>query len=115
MADDTRNLLKETLAVLAKNDKSARDVRWVGSREIYTTWEQFAEIAEKTHYDAGFGGQEIASDLLVVGCDWWLERHEYDGSEWWEFKSLPPKPAKARPIKTLAGCSWGSLLERNNG
>lgn len=26
---------------------------------------------------------------MVVGDDWWLERHEYDGSEWWEFKRLP--------------------------
>lgn len=30
--------------------------------------------------------------LIVVGKDFWLERHEYDGSEWWEFKSIPMEP-----------------------
>jgi len=29
--------------------------------------------------------------LTVAGDDWWLERHGYDGSEWWEFKTLPKK------------------------
>jgi hypothetical protein len=29
--------------------------------------------------------------IIVVGKDWWLERHEYDGSEWWEFKTMPDK------------------------
>ena len=25
------------------------------------------------------------------GSDWWLERGEYDGSEWWEFRREPVK------------------------
>jgi hypothetical protein len=44
------------------------------------------------NYDDGFGGNEIPLSLVVVGDDWWLERGEYDGSEWWEFKRLPPAP-----------------------
>jgi hypothetical protein len=43
---------------------------------------------------------------MVIGSDWWLERHEYDGSEWWEFKSLP-KPREAAQPLTAA-----SLLNR---
>ena len=39
-------------------------------------------------YDEGYGGQ------LVTGCvkfrdGSWLERCEYDGSEWWEHRSVP--------------------------
>jgi hypothetical protein len=37
-------------------------------------------------------GVEIDMGLIVVGKDFWLERHEYDGSEWWEFKSIPMEP-----------------------
>jgi len=44
----------------------------------------------------------IRNDLYVVGEDWWLERGEYDGSEWWEFKRLPECPPRAIPtLKTL--------------
>jgi hypothetical protein len=30
--------------------------------------------------------------LEIVGDDWWLERHEYDGAEWWEYKTKPSMP-----------------------
>ena len=58
---------------------------------MYFTWEEFAKLANKK-YDNGYGGNEVPLDLIVVGKDWWLERHEYDGAEWWEFKKLPVKP-----------------------
>ena len=40
-------------------------------------------------YDDGFGRQ------YLHGCIWfddfsWSERQEYDGSEWWVHKSIPP-------------------------
>ena len=42
-------------------------------------------------YDSGYGGQEL------FGCVWlkdgtWLERSEYDGSEWWSHKERPNIP-----------------------
>ena len=37
-------------------------------------------------------------DLLIVGDDWWLERHEYDGAEWWEFKTLPCEPFEEKKV-----------------
>jgi len=82
------NLLRETVEALTENGYSAADVRWVGDRDHWTTWEQFASLAD-FDYDDGFGAVEIRQELLVVGSGWWLERHEYDGSEWWEFKRLP--------------------------
>ena len=40
------------------------------------------------NYDDGFGGQELYGYVLLDDQDW-LERHEYDGSEWWEYKKYP--------------------------
>lgn len=78
------NLLSETLSDLLSNGKSPLDVFWVGSKDgkYAISWEEFAKIATNTNYNEGLGGQEITSDLVVVGQSWWLERHEYDGSEW---------------------------------
>lgn len=82
------NLLQETLEVLKSNGKSPDDVIWVGDRAKKTTWSNFESISN-FQYDSGYGGNEIAGSLLVVGKDWWLERYEYDGAEWWEFKEHP--------------------------
>jgi len=87
------NLLNETLETLEENGKQEKDVLWVGDYELYFSWKSFKEVANK-EYDSGFGGEEVNSELVVIGKDWWLERHEYDGSEWWEFKELPMKPKK---------------------
>jgi len=83
-----KNLLKETLQVLKDNDLTEKDVSWVGSLDHRISWSRFKVLANKD-YDNGYGGQQVCTDLLVVGKDWWLERHEYDGSEWWEFKKHP--------------------------
>ena len=36
-------------------------------------------------YDSGFGGQELYG-YVVMRDGSWLERNEYDGSEWWEYR-----------------------------
>lgn len=97
------NLLKETLEILTLNDKSPADVLWVGVRKTdkpgeVGTWDQFARLAD-IDYDSGYGGNEISGGLVVVGADWWLERGEYDGSEWWEFKKLPEAPLEPTDLR----------------
>ena len=67
-----RNLLIETQEILENNEKSFDDVKWIGTLND--------------------GIEHVCLGLLVVGDNWWLERHEYDGSEWWEFKTIPNKP-----------------------
>lgn len=120
-----KNLLKETLEILKLNKKKPSDVLWVGNEKFYTTWENFKEIAD-VKYDAGFGSQQVASDLSIVGSDFWLERFEYDGSEHWEFKSIPQKPDKQATIKALTidqaraagfevSCGWEPLDKINGG
>jgi len=86
------NLYKDTLDILKEYGKTFDDVQWCGSPDYYMTPERFKELASGTQYDASYGSQEVARDLLVVGDGFWLERHEYDGSEWWEFKAIPTKP-----------------------
>jgi len=91
------NLLKETIRTLEENSKSEKDVLWVGTDEWFTSWGKFKELSD-FEYDDGFGGEQINLKLKIVGEDFWLERHEYDGSEWWEFKSLPQKPNTFKEI-----------------
>jgi hypothetical protein len=88
---DETNFLKETVECLIEAGKTIQDVRWVGTSEWWITWNEFA-LNSNFVYDSGYGGTEINMDLKVVGDNWWLERHEYDGSEWWEYKTLPRRP-----------------------
>ena len=100
MFDRKRNLLEETISVLARNGKEPKDVIWVGSEDGWFTWEDFCQVAD-TEYDSGFGGAEVARDLVIVGQDFWLERGEYDGSEWWECKTWPAQPKERKPVDAL--------------
>jgi len=94
-----KNLLDETLEVLQKNGKSAADVRWCGSIGFgWFSWDDFVWLAN-TEYSDGYYSCGVAEDLLVVGEDFWLERHDYDGRRWWEFKRLPQRPENyVKPI-----------------
>jgi hypothetical protein len=99
------NLLNETREILTSNGKNESDVVWVGVGDRYHkrpamafSWQEFAALSG-FEYDDGFGGNEIAGSLKVVGDNWWLERGEYDGSEWWEFKTLPTMPEPGSPCR----------------
>jgi hypothetical protein len=108
-----QNLLKETVAILQEHKLTPNDVLWIGNRTEYTDWNNFAKIAD-VEYDAGFGGAEVATDLIIVGKSWWLERHEYDGSEWWEYKEQPVKPqSKVELHKIIGGC-WSTIDDIRN-
>lgn len=87
-----KNLLKEIIDILEQNNKSESDVLWCGDETRYFTWEHFKSISNK-EYDNCFCGAEVL-EIKIVGSDFWLERYEYDGSEWWEYKVLPKKPEK---------------------
>lgn len=85
------NLLRETNVELRKHGKIPNDVIWVGRRSTNAvcSWGEFEKQSRFIEYDNGYGSPEVPEDLVVVGVDWWLERAEYDGSEWWEYKTLP--------------------------
>ena len=84
------NLLEETKEILEQHSKTFDDILFVGDDFTHTkmTAKEFLEHAN-FEYNDGYGIEEINTDLILVGKDFWLERHEYDGSEWWEYKSMP--------------------------
>lgn len=121
------NFLEETIRCLNENGKTEEDVLWVGRgfgnlgsfysfysfcsfyRKCFSdtpakyksTWEDFKSKAD-FDYDDGYGMVYIPADLIVVGKDFWLERAEYDGSEWWEFKTMPTEPVLAKELDLFA-------------
>ena len=93
MACKRNNLLKETLMVLNRHDKTFDDVKWIGLEDGSKTInvDDFIKMADKIKYDIACYNNSINTDLVIVGDTWWLERHEgsHDKPEWWEFKELP--------------------------
>lgn len=50
-------------------------------------YEEFLKVID-VNYDNGYGGQELYG-IIWYEDGTWSERGEYDGSEWWEYKSMP--------------------------
>lgn len=44
-------------------------------------------------YDNGYGSQEVKGTVWYEDGTY-SDRGEYDGSEWWEYRKAPEKPAK---------------------
>ena len=44
-------------------------------------------------YDTGYGMQEVDGRVWLMEEGAWLERGEYDGSEWWEYRKCPQIPS----------------------
>lgn len=100
-----KTLLEETIDALKKNNKTEEDVVFcitTGGVELDDDCEEecpasrfsfqiFKRLAN-FYYDNGFGGVRVDFGLKIVGDSWWLERAQYDGSEWWEFKTMPTPP-----------------------
>lgn len=118
------NLYHETIEILKKHEKTLEDVLAICGSDFQITKEDFVKYAN-TEYDESYGASEVAVDLLVIGDDWWLERDEYDGSEWWEFKTMPNY--RSLPFKKITAltinqarittdrhaCGWQTLANIN--
>jgi hypothetical protein len=46
-------------------------------------------------YDDGYGLQQLFG-IVWFTDDTWLERGEYDGSEWWEYNKTPEIPKECQ-------------------
>lgn len=106
------NLVKETIEDVKENGYSESDIEWVGSKDgkYGMSWDSFKKAFEKIEYDCGYGHQEVARDLVVVGNGWWLERSEYDGAEGWDFKSMPVASKNQLYFDKVLGW-WETLRE----
>ena len=94
------NLLQETEDVLAAHGKTWDDIDYVMCQDSVFYHPATIKPMFDFAYNNGFGGEEVDLTLKIVGSDitgdWWMERGEYDGSEWWEFKQMP-KPTQNKP------------------
>jgi hypothetical protein len=109
------NLLEETLDDLKEHKLQQKNIVWVGSRDgkYVVSWSAFKTIAKNTEYYAGYGSQEIASDLVIVFRDGsWLERYEYDGSEGWEYKIQPQQQDNALPFDKVKGEDYSPTVHK---
>lgn len=95
------------------------DIVFIGSETSghSCTWDEFVELAN-FDYDSGFGSQKVAADLIIVfsdGAKMW--RHEYDGSEHWQYSSPFKMPEKRLPVRSLVvappAVGWCSLADIN--
>ena len=50
-------------------------------------------FARSAYFEYDYRGEvvEIKTNLKILDDNQWLEREEYDGEEWWEFKTLPTR------------------------
>jgi hypothetical protein len=97
------NLLEETIHAIKNSGHEVLNIKFIGSQKsgYQCTWEEYEVLADK-EYDAGFGGAEVASDLIIVFNDnTYMTRGEYDGSEWWEYNVPFKMPEESKNIKTL--------------
>ena len=62
-------------------------------REGYTQ-EEYQEFLEKLDfdYDSGYGIQHMYGTVWFTEPGVWMERRDYDGSEWWEIYKCPEIP-----------------------
>ena len=83
------NFWEETMDALKDNGKTFDDVEWIGGNDFEISKENFKRISNFI-YDDGYGSQEVAKDIKLVGKDFMLIRWEYDGSEGWEYIKIKP-------------------------
>ena len=78
---------------------SVKDSDWKDDAKLYEIKiDDFIKFAKSYNYDEGFGSAEVNKTLRIVFYDdSFLERGEYDGSEWWEYKKLE------KPIEMYKG------------
>ena len=96
------NLKEETLKGLHHNGKRGADVKYVCGDDFRISREQFWKLAD-TEYNSFYGAPEIATDLTLIGDDFWMTRGEYDGSEWWDFHTMPD--TTGMPIRKITALS----------
>jgi hypothetical protein len=108
------NLLEETKNAIGNSNHTIQDINFIGSIDpgYACSWDEFQVLADR-EYDSGYGSQQVASDLIIMFTDGtYLERAEYDGSEWWEYREKLNIPTNVKPITTLfAKYGWDTIAD----
>jgi len=88
------NALEELEDVLKNKEKVVNDIKAVNIAIIDRNYKKIVHVKRvenlnklNVEYDDGYGSQELEGIVLFKDGTW-LEREEYDGSEWWRFFTL---------------------------
>lgn len=117
------NLLQETIKVIQACGHTEREIVFIGSMDSghRCTWAQFEKLAD-IEYDADFGRQNVARDLVIVFTDGnRLARFDYDGEESWKLIEPFRMPDQVHPIMSLVcsdrekNSSYAKTLAELNG
>ena len=87
------NAKEELLRMLSDINKTEADIARLKCVAISDCIENTKKEIFSIHdldfeYSEGYGAQELFG-LVLFNDGSWLERGEYDGSEWWEYKKTP--------------------------
>lgn len=108
-----KNLRDETIEIMKEHGLIKDDINFISVE--FQVWEKGTICINRfeipvskflsysnVEYDESYGGYQVALGLKIVFHNGsWLERHEYDGSEWWEYKSTPQRPVVKGNIKLI--------------
>ena len=77
---------QELLRILEENNKNLDNIKFI---RINFDGSKIHKLDDLHFvYDNDFGGAEFFGYILLDDNDW-LERGEYDGATWWEYKKYP--------------------------
>ena len=97
------NVIDELNEALVQAGKIPSDIKWLTIRQCRydnknpialpptggeAGYLQALFLFTDVEYDDGWGTQELDGIVVFTDCSW-LERGEYDGSEWWEYRTTP--------------------------
>jgi hypothetical protein len=85
---------------LTNGDPTWNDDIGVASLPVGHTQEQYEQFINMldVEYDDGYGRQNLYGTIWYTDGTW-SERGEYDGSEWWEYKSCPEIPEDMQQLQ----------------
>ena len=92
--EHTKDKPKVICAVIEK-DVEWNPVHLVTLYEGYSEddYNEFLKQLDTYDYDDGYGSQELYGTIWYEDGTY-SDRGEYDGSEWWQYRKAPKKPAK---------------------
>ena len=101
--DEETNVMQELLDVMERIDMKFDDIMFAnvvihkcdrikaflppGWRDVDMDCFK-SQLISMNSYDSGYGSQKLFGTIVFKNSAW-LERGEYDGSEWWQFKKMP--------------------------
>ena len=101
--EELTNVMQELLDVLERIDLKFEDIMFANvvlhesdriKAFLPPGWQDAdmdcfkSQLTRMGYYNSGYGCQTLYGTIVFKNSAW-LERGEYDGSEWWELKKMP--------------------------